>query len=352
MHRITVNTQTPYEIRIGRGILPRTGAFCRELHGPQPCRCAVITDDTVAALHLPALLASLKAAGIPAETFRFPPGENSKTLATYGEIVEFLARNRFTRSDWIIALGGGIPGDVAGFAAATYLRGIRLIQIPTTLLAALDSSVGGKTAVNLEAGKNLCGAFHQPSCVLCDPDTLTTLPDGIFTAGAAECVKYGVIADAELFAALETGALRNELESVIARCVAIKAEIVAADEFDTGRRLLLNFGHTLGHAIEKRSNFTIPHGNAVAIGMMLAAKAAAAHRFAPAELPERLGALLTRLRLPTESPVPIRELMPAAAADKKRFGDTIKFVLPKRIGECFLLPIKVTELAEFFDGIR
>ena len=352
MKRITVNASTPYEVRIGGGVLRQAGAFCRELHGSGPCRAAVITDDTVAELHLPALLASLEEAGIPAEVFRFAPGENSKTLAVYGEIVEFLARNRLTRSDWIIALGGGIPGDVAGFAAATYLRGIRFLQIPTTLLAALDSSVGGKTAVNLGAGKNLCGAFHQPSGVLCDPDALATLPEATFAEGAAEGVKYGVIADAELFAKLEAGAFRSDLEAVIARCVSIKAAVVAEDEFDTGRRQLLNFGHTLGHAVEKCSDFAIAHGNAVAIGMVLAARTAAAHRIAPPELPLRLEALLRKLRLPTGSPFSTAELLAVAAGDKKRTGDTIKLVLPRRIGECFLHPLRVAELPEFFSVLK
>lgn len=224
----------------------------------------VVTDDTVRALYGQTVADSLGRAGVRAQCFSFAPGEDSKSLATYGALMEFLAESQLTRAGAVVAVGGGVVGDLAGFAAATYLRGVRFVQVPTTLLAVVDSSVGGKTAVNLAAGKNLAGAFYQPSLVVVDMGTLHTLPPEEVANGLSEMVKYGAIADETLFAQMASGGYD---EARAARCVEIKADFVRQDEHDSGARQALNFGHTIGHAIERASNFLISHGRAVAIGM-------------------------------------------------------------------------------------
>ncbi len=349
MKKIPVRTARPYEVWIGAGLRREIGKVSRAIGGEAPeLRAAIVTDTTVAGLYLDDLRRALSEAGIGVEVFTFAPGENSKTLATYEKLIEFLARRRLTRSDLVIALGGGIPGDLAGFAAATFLRGVKFIQVPTTLLAALDSSVGGKTGVNLSCGKNLCGAFYQSSQVVCDTETLRTLPAHQWADGAAEAVKYGMIADAELFELLASGGLHRATETVISRGVEIKAEVVAEDEFDRGRRQLLNFGHTLGHAVEKCSDFAISHGHAVAIGMILVTAAAARRGICPPELPNRLEAALTALELPTECPFSLTELLAAAASDKKRSGAMINLVVPEALGVCRLEKLEVSALGEFF----
>ena len=347
MKIVNVNTGKPYQVVIGDGIRRNVGKTLLELAGKCDVKAAVITDTTVEKLFLDDVVASLKSAGIECVIYSFAPGENSKTLDTFGNIVEFLAANHLTRSDFVVALGGGIPGDVAGFAASAFLRGVRFVQLPTTLLAAVDSSVGGKTAVNLGAGKNLCGAFYQPGIVLCDPETLKTLPKQEFACGAAEVVKYGMISDPELFAALEKGALDSDVAGVIARSVEIKAEFVSEDEFDRGRRQILNFGHTWGHAVEKCSKYSIQHGEAVAIGMVKMTKVAAKKGFCPSELPERLVKLLEFLQLPTATDIPDEQLLGALLSDKKRSGNKINLVLPRKLGECFLHTVDVGEIAGF-----
>ena len=246
-----------------------------------------------------------------------------------------------------MALGGGVTGDMAGFAASCYLRGVPFVQLPTTFLAAVDSSVGGKTAVDLRAGKNLCGAFHQPSLVLCDTDTLSTLPAEIFADGAAEALKAGLLCDETLFAKMETGKYQAEIAPIIGRCVEIKAQLVEEDERDTGARQLLNLGHTMGHAAEKISNFSLSHGHAVAMGM--AAMARAAERLGICgPCSDRIAAALMKNGLPAICPYGAEDLVSAALSDKKRSGGKINLVLPKRIGECMLYPVEVTELARIF----
>ena len=350
MKKIAVNASRHYEVLIESGIRHRAGDFVRQIGGAEDLKCAVITDSTVAGLYLEDVKKSLAQSGINTVSYIFEPGENSKTLASYCNIVEFLAENGLTRSDVIIALGGGIPGDIAGFAAATFLRGIKWIQMPTTLLAAVDSSVGGKTAVNLRAGKNLCGAFCQPNVVLCDIQTLETLPPQIFADGAAECVKYGAILDETLFSDMGKGMMTTGLAEVISRCVEIKAAVVADDEFDTGRRQLLNFGHTLGHAVEKCSDFAVSHGHAVAIGMVLVAEAAAANGICSREVPERVKTLLCALDLPVVTDIPLADLLRAAAMDKKRTGNSITLVVPEKIGKCVLKKFNISEVKEFFTA--
>ena len=342
MRSISVNTGKPYDVHIGMGLLRRTGELlsARALRG----KSVLLSDDRVLALHGETVKASLARAGFEVLTYDFPHGEKSKTMQTVNDILEFLAENSVTRADMIVALGGGVVGDIAGFCAAIYLRGIRFVQLPTTLLAAIDSSVGGKTGVDLKSGKNLAGAFWQPEMVLCDPEALDTLPEDIFNEGAAEAVKYGVIADHELFDLLAAGRLRQELEQVIARCVQIKSQVVSEDEFDCGKRQLLNFGHTIGHAIEKCSNFSIRHGQAVAIGMMMMADIAWRKGWSEENCQPRLQKALKHFQLPTESPYDFQRLATAMLADKKRQGGEITLVIPERIGKAVLKSIPVEEL--------
>ena len=264
MHTVTVSASRPYAVHIGGGLLDRAGELLAG--ATKSRRCAVVTDSAVGPLYGDRVLAALERAGFAPLLFTFPAGERSKNLSTYGQILDFFAKNRLTRSDLAVALGGGVTGDMAGFAAATYQRGVDYVQIPTTFLAASDSSVGGKTAVDLAEGKNLVGAFWQPRLVICDTDTFRTLPGEVFDDGAAETVKHGLIADRDFLRLLMTGDLRERIDDVVRRNVEIKAAVVAEDEFEGGRRKILNFGHTLGHAIEQLSGFAITHGHAVARG--------------------------------------------------------------------------------------
>ena len=258
--------------------------------------------------------------------------------------MNFLAENKLTRSDMLVALGGGVVGDLAGFAAATYLRGIRFIQVPTTLLAAVDSSVGGKTAIDLPAGKNLAGAFCQPSLVLCDIDTLNTLPLEVFRDGCAEVIKYGVLYDPDLFDTLSNDGLSFDRESVIARCVELKRDVVMEDEFDTGSRMKLNLGHTIGHGVEARSHFDISHGKAVAIGMAIVSRASGCidtHRIIRA---------LEQFGLPTHTEYTADELYAYTLSDKKRSGGSVSLIIPRAIGDCTISPTNIENLKSFIEA--
>lgn len=344
--RIPVAASTPYEVTVGRDLLTQSGAWLRALHAP--CTVCVTRDDTVDALYADTVTSSLTAAGFRVIPFVFPHGEPSKSIATYGRLLEFLAEQALDRHDLLIALGGGVTGDLTGFAAATYLRGVGYVQIPTTFLAAVDSSVGGKTAVNLSAGKNLAGAFKQPLGVLCDCDTFDTLPPDTFANGSAEAIKSAMLADEELFTRFEVegGLAHDALPAAVARCVRIKGAVVAEDEFDTGRRQLLNFGHTIGHGVERCSRFGIEHGHAVAIGMAIISRAT--ERMGLCEpLADRLCTVLHRNGLPTATDFTPDELLAAALHDKKRSGDKVTLVLPVKIGECRLHPATFDQLREF-----
>ena len=292
----------------------------------------LVCGDIVSALHADRVTAALEAAGYRVTSFVYPHGEQSKTPETYFALLNALAEAGMTRSDTIVALGGGVTGDLAGFAAATYQRGICYVQMPTTLLAAVDSSVGGKTAIDLPAGKNLAGAFYQPAMVLCDLDALATLPEDVFTDGCAEVIKYGVIWDEALFEQLR-GGIKEHLEQVIARCVTIKAEVVNQDEFDNGLRGILNFGHTVGHAVEKCSAFGVSHGSAVAIGMVIVSKAAALAGICDGSVFDRVLALVSDYGLPTKTTYEPDALLQAMLSDKKRAGAKISLIIPEKIGK-------------------
>lgn len=269
MKSVTVNTSTPYDVLIEKGCLSRCGEFAAKLFVPQKSTAAIITDDRVSSLYLKTVSDSFQKAGFSVCSLVFPNGEDSKSHDTLLQVYDFLIQNNITRTDFIVALGGGVVGDLAGFAAATYLRGIRFMQIPTTFLAAIDSSVGGKTAVNIPAGKNLIGAFHQPSLVVCDPDTFQTLEPQTFADGCAEMIKYAMIWSEDFLKLLESCDINEQIEEIVAYCVDIKRQVVEQDELDSSIRMILNYGHTLGHAIEKVTNHAVTHGHGVAMGMVL-----------------------------------------------------------------------------------
>lgn len=347
MTTVTVRASRPYEVTIGRGLLDTVG---RQAAGQWKGRsAAVVSDSTVAPLYLNRVKDSLERAGFRVHSFVFPAGEDQKNGGTYLKLLEFLAARRLTRADGLIALGGGVVGDLAGFAAATFLRGIGFLQLPTTLLAAVDSSVGGKTAIDLTNGKNLAGAFYQPQAVLCDLDTLDTLPAEVFADGCAEVIKYGMIGDPALLARLETVDFRADPEELVARCVAQKRDLVEQDEFDTGARQLLNLGHTLGHGVEACSGYTVSHGRAVAIGMTLVTRAAVAFGRCPAEVLPRLRRLLERYGLPDATAYLAQALYEKTLSDKKRSGDTISLVVPIAWGASQLVRIPVSELPAWIE---
>lgn len=346
MKTITVNASQKYNVIIGEGLLADAGKLCAEAIGI--CRGVVITDSTVDKLYSDKLIASLENVGYQISKFVFESGEVSKNTNTFVDILEFLAECELTRSDCIFALGGGVVGDISGFAAATYLRGIRFVQFPTTLLAAVDSSVGGKTGIDLKAGKNLAGAFHQPALVVCDYTTLDTLTSEIFADGCAEVIKYGIINDKELFNILKLG-FKNNIEDIIARCVANKRDIVEADEFDNGKRQLLNLGHTLAHSIEKLSNFSISHGSAVAIGMVIVSKISYSDNNLSKDSLKEIISLIESADLPTECNYTAHELASVALSDKKRKGDKITLIIPYDIGDSRLVPVDVNKLQEIIE---
>jgi 3-dehydroquinate synthase len=345
MRIVKVNASTPYDIIIGNGLLENSGALCLDVL-KKTCKICIVTDDTVAALYLDKVKASLNKGGFETVEFVFPHGETSKNTTTLVELVEFMAENRITRSDCVVALGGGVVGDMAGFAAATYMRGIRFIQMPTTLLSAVDSSVGGKTAVDLRAGKNLFGAFHQPSLVVCDCSTLNTLTDEIFADGCAEVIKYGIINDRTFFEKL-SGGIKDQVEDVIAECVKNKAKIVENDEFENGCRKLLNLGHTIGHAIEICSELTISHGNAVAIGTVIVTRAAVKLGLCQQSELDLIIKTFKQESLPVSCEYSAEQLAKLATADKKRKGDSITLVVPYAIGDTRLLELPIDMLCDF-----
>lgn len=342
MRSVTVKTSATYEVLIGSGLLQKAGEAVKKVISP--CKAAIVTDSTVVHLYEETVRKSLTEAGFSVCTFVFPAGEASKNIHTLSHLLEFLAKEEMTRTDLIVALGGGVTGDLAGFGAAVYLRGIPFVQIPTTFLAAIDSSVGGKTAVDLEAGKNLAGAFYQPKLVLCDTDVLQTLPEVVFADGIAEALKYGVLGDAALFEKIAGGDFRQDLEEIIETCVSMKRDVVEEDEFDTGKRQLLNLGHTFGHAIEQKSHFQMTHGHAVAIGMHLIAKAAEAKGIAEKGTAASIAKALEQNHLPKETEFSPTEVAEGTLRDKKRRGGTISFVFPKKIGDCEIVKIPVEEV--------
>lgn len=348
MKIISVKASQSYDVVIGTDLLPQLGKYASDIR--KNSKAAIISDTNVWPLYGSKVTESLISSGLKPIHFVFPAGEASKNAATYLDILNFLAENKITRSDLIIALGGGVVGDITGFAAATFLRGISYIQVPTSLLAMVDSSVGGKTAIDLPAGKNLVGAFKQPRLVVCDVSTLSTLPQALFLDGCAEVIKYGILYDSTLFQYLAETGPEFDRESVIAKCVGFKRDVVQEDEFDTGARQKLNLGHTIGHGIEAGSNFQISHGRAVAAGMAIVAKAGAANGFCTAQTYEAVRSILLRFSLPAETVFSAKELYTAALSDKKRSGGSVNLIIPRDIGHCDIVPTPVSELESFIKA--
>ena len=330
-----------YPIHIGSGLRRRVGEIISRIHAP--CHTLLLTDDTVEALYAETVTASLSEAGFSVVRHVIPHGEASKSAAHLMALLEAMADEHLTRSDLLVALGGGVVGDLGGFCAAVYQRGIDFIQIPTTLLAMVDASVGGKTAIDLKAGKNLCGAFHQPALVVCDIDCLSTLPPEIFADGMAEVIKYAFINDRPLFDLLQGDAAANMAE-VIRLCIEDKSKLVEADETDKGVRQLLNLGHTVGHAIEACSDFAISHGSAVAMGMVIITRAAVKTGLCSKETLSSLLALLDKYHLPTECPFTTEQLYAVAQGDKKRAGGSLTLVVPYGVADSRLVTVPVDAL--------
>ena len=348
MNSVSVDASTHYDVYIGPGILTDLVRWVHELKHVQ--RICLVSDSNVFPLYGSRIRGLLEAGGSLITDLVFPSGEENKNADTYLAVLTHLSKHQFTRSDLIIALGGGVVGDLAGFAAATYLRGIRYVQIPTTLLAAVDSSVGGKTAIDLPAGKNLVGAFHQPSLVLCDTDLLDTLPEDIFRDGCAEVIKYAILYDPELFAHLEQYGLSFDRVSVITKCIRLKRDAVVTDEFDNGIRKKLNLGHTVGHALERSSGYTFSHGKAVSVGIAAISRSAVRMGLCAQEDCDRIASLLTKFGLPTLTSISPDVLLCAALSDKKRHGETIDLIIPKRIGDCEVLPVPTDQLCDIIKA--
>lgn len=345
MRTVTVKTGRPYEVLIGAGLLSDIGK--RVAAVTTVGRAMLVSDDNVYAIYGEKVGKALEESGFQISRFVIRNGEESKNLQIYGQILESLCENRFTRDDVIIALGGGVTGDLAGFVAATYQRGIPFVQVPTSLLAAVDSSVGGKTAVDLPNGKNQVGCFYQPVLVLCDTDTLQTLPKEEYRNGCAEIIKYGMLDGPELFGKLESKPVSEQYEDIIERCVSIKRDYVEQDEYDRGMRMLLNLGHTIGHAVETCSEFRVPHGNGVAIGMAKIAAAAARKGFCGEDTAKRLTALIRVYGLPTKTSFAKDDLWAAAMNDKKNATDAMRIVVPEAIGRCSVIRLSREEFREW-----
>ena len=350
MTTIHVTASRDYDVLVQPGLLDDAGAQIAQVLGTGRT-AAIVAGETVAGLYAERLTASLTRAGFHVVTFTYPGGEHCKTLATYAALLDFLAAHRLSRTDLIVALGGGVTGDLAGFAAATYQRGIPFVQVPTTLLAAVDSSVGGKTAVNLTSGKNQVGCFYQPSLVLCDPETLHTLPPEEYRNGCAEVIKYAVLRSETFFDELCAAPVSAQVEHVIATCVGMKRDLVAADEFDRGSRQLLNLGHSFGHAVEKCSDYAVPHGCGVAIGMAIIARAAAKRGICTEDTCARILALLRQYGLPTETDFTCDALADAAHSDQKIADGKLHLVVPERIGRCRIETIPAADIRAWLaDG--
>lgn len=347
MKKLTVNVGKTYEIIIEKGIMQECGAYIKKVSSSK--KVCVITDSNVAPLYLDRVVSGLEKEGYEVFSFIFKAGESSKTTAVIVEMVEFLAEKGLTRKDLVVALGGGVCGDMAGFAAAVYLRGIDFVQIPTTLLSQVDSSVGGKTGVDLPQGKNLCGAFHQPVLVLIDPLALHTLSDHYFSDGMGEVIKAGCIKSAQLFEKIENKDVKENIEEIIFECVDIKRGVVERDEKEQGERALLNFGHTIGHGIEKLHNFSgVSHGEAVGIGMLMISEIGEKAGLTEKGTADRIKAVLEKYNMKTSDNHSAESIIEAMQSDKKRTLNGINFVMLKSIGNSFIYPVENEKINKLF----
>lgn len=349
MEKVRINAGGGYDVLIDSGLLDKAGELIAAVVKAK--RACIVTDDNVDRFYGERVASSLNAAGISTEKFVFPHGEASKNHATLLKIYDFLAEKGFTRSDFIVALGGGVVGDTAGFAAATYMRGIDFVQIPTTVVSQADSSVGGKTAVDINAGKNLVGAFYQPKLVVCDTDTLNTLTPEFFSDGMAEVVKHGMIKSRELFDILSEKDIKANIVDIMKRNVTIKGKVVENDEREKGERMLLNFGHTLAHALEKYYNFSgLTHGCAVSIGMSTFTHIAEKRGMCKAGTADKLDALLMKCGLPLTDPAPMDELFTLSLGDKKHLSSGMNIVICPDIGSSEVVKMSVDEYEKFLKS--
>lgn len=348
MKKVRVNTAKPYDILIERGLIGNIGALVKDVTAAK--KITVITDTNVKGYYADKVMNSLKESGFDASLFVYEAGEKSKNLAVISEMYSHMANFGMSRRDIVLALGGGVCGDMAGFAAATYMRGIEFVQAPTSLLAQVDSSVGGKTGVDISQGKNLVGAFHQPILVVIDPDTLNTLPEHFINDGMAEVIKYGCIKDSALFSTLERENAMDIIDGIIERCVSIKRDVVERDEKESGERMLLNFGHTLGHSLEKIYNFEgLSHGEAVAVGMVMVTKASEKASLTESGTADRIAALCKKYKLPVSDKADIKEIARYCAGDKKAGGGSVNLVLLKKIGDSYIKKTPLGELEGFIN---
>ena len=348
---LTTLSGESYPIKTGSGLLQSIGTELAAI--AKPCRVMIVSDSNVAPLYLQTVKRSLADAGFSVSTKVVQAGEESKSVSVLSELLEAFAEAHLTRTDLAAALGGGVIGDLTGFAAGCYLRGIRFVQMPTTLLAAVDASVGGKTAVNLAHGKNLAGLFHQPIGVYCDTDTLQTLPAYQIADGAAEAIKHGILDDPALFDIYETGNPAEKYEEIIVRSVIFKSKIVMEDPNEKGVRKLLNLGHTPAHAIERLSDFAISHGHAVSMGIAIMARAAVRREILDSEAGTRIVNTLKRNGLPVYCPYSAADMATIAALDKKAQATDITVILPEKIGKCRMEKMPVAELERLFaDGLE
>lgn len=343
------------ELKVGKSrVLIEKGLFENLRHHvlniTEPCKVLILSDETVAKFYIEKLRKNLEKSGFKISEFIIKPGEKSKTLSTATKIYEKMAADFFSRSDMVVSLGGGVVSDIAGFAAATYLRGIKFVSIPTSLLAQIDASIGGKNGVNLSFGKNLVGTFYRPELVLVDSNFLLTLPQKELRCGIAEAIKCGCIKDEKLFEIFENENFENNLDEIIKRSIAVKKQLAEKDEFDLGERKLLNFGHTLGHAYEKLGNFeTFSHGEAVAIGMNEITKISEKLGLTKAGTAERLAEVLKKNSLPVSSSFAKKDVLKAVLHDKKISGSFIDLAVLKSIGSSFIHRVPCSKIADFLS---
>ncbi len=342
MRKVLIKASKKYEVLIEKGLLKKSGELISHYAGGDSA--VIVTDENVAGIYADIVEKSLKEAKINVFKFVAPAGEKAKSTETYMNLINFLAQKSLNKNDVIVSLGGGTVGDLSGFAASTYLRGINYVQIPTTFLASIDSSVGGKTALNLKEGKNLMGSFYHPCAVICDTQTFDTLPKKVYNEAYGELIKYAMIADRSLF---ETIKGEFNIESTIERCVSIKNRIISLDEYDKGIRRLLNFGHTIGHAVEILSDFSVPHGYAVSVGMNIITNCSVKKGISDEKCLEELNNMQKRFNLPTKCEYDLDSVFDVILHDKKRKKDKITAVLPQKIGKCILKEFTLDDFKEF-----
>ena len=331
MKTIGIKTSKAYDVLLGQGLIAELPQLVKDICGGR--KVGIITDDTVDVLYAESVYEALKAGGYDVCKYVVPHGEGAKNISTLSGILEYFASCHFTRKDIFISIGGGVIGDMTGLAAALYMRGIKFIQVPTTLLSMVDASVGGKTAVDLKAGKNLIGAFWQPSLVVADTRIISCLPDDIFAEGMAEVIKSDLIADAGIVKMIEAGTVKDNIDVMVSRCIEMKRDVVEQDEFETkGLRKVLNMGHTVAHAIEKLSNYTVSHGVAVATGLVWEANIACRLDLCNKSFVKEVRNAVDAYGLYYDVPFTVESMVEAMKSDKKNDDDNIDFVFPLRYG--------------------